>query len=158
MTGLLRNSDGSVLTQTVLDADTTTNDLGNNYTIGREVLEDFVLPGTNGVVSTRVKYADGDVITQAKKDANYAEPTVPGALSPNGGTTGGGTVVTITGTNLVPGQTTVTFGGTAATAVTVNAAGTSLTCVTPAKTAGAVTVVITTPAGSVTKTTAYTYS
>ena len=50
--------------------------------------------------------------------------------SPNNGPDTGGTSVTLTGTDFVTGQTTVTFGGNAATGVTVVTA-TSLTCTTP---------------------------
>ena len=64
-------------------------------------------------------------------------------------------MVTITGTNLT-GTSSVTFGGTAATTVTV-ASPTSVTCVTPAKPAGAVTVVLTTASGTATMPNAYTY-
>ncbi|MES2982476.1 MAG: IPT/TIG domain-containing protein [Verrucomicrobiota bacterium] len=81
-------------------------------------------------------------------------PTIT-SLGPVSGTTAGGTTVTITGTNLT-GTTAVTFGGTVATGVTVVSA-TSVTCVTPAKAAGAVNVVLTAPGGSVTKTAGYTF-
>jgi hypothetical protein len=83
-------------------------------------------------------------------------PTITGNLSPATGTTAGGTVVTINGTNLA-GTTGVTFGGTAGTSI-VNVSDTQVRVTTPAKTAGAVTVVLTTPAGSATKTTAFTFA
>lgn len=76
-------------------------------------------------------------------------------ISPATGTTLGGDTVTITGTKLLS-VTGVTFGGTAATSV-VASSDTTLTCVTPAKTAGAKDVVITTQGGSVTKTGFFTY-
>ena len=63
--------------------------------------------------------------------------------------------MTLTGANLT-GTTGVTFGGTAATSVTVVSA-TSVTCVTPAKAAGAVSVVVTTSGGNATLTNGYTY-
>ncbi len=73
-------------------------------------------------------------------------PTV-GSVSPTGGTTAGGTAVTITGTNFVAGAT-VSFGGAAATNVSV-ASATSITADTPADTpahaAGTVDVVVTNP-------------
>ena len=62
--------------------------------------------------------------------------------------------MTITGTNLA-GTSGVTFGGTAATSVVV-VNGTTVTCTTPAKAAGAVNVVLTTPGG--TATSGYTYN
>jgi hypothetical protein len=71
-----------------------------------------------------------------------ASPTVSG-VAPNSGPTGGGTNVTISGTNFVSGAT-VSFGGTAATNVTV-ASSTSITARTPAHAVGAVTVTVTNP-------------
>jgi uncharacterized protein with beta-barrel porin domain len=75
-------------------------------------------------------------------------------VAPNTGPSGGGTVVTLTGSNL-SGAASVTFGGTAAT-ITANTA-TSLTVTAPAHAAGAVDLVVTTPGGSVTQTASYTY-
>ena len=71
-------------------------------------------------------------------------PTVS-SVSPNSGSTAGGTAVTITGTNFVAGAT-VTFGGTAATNVAV-VNSTTITATTPAGSAGAVTVTVTNPSG-----------
>ena len=68
----------------------------------------------------------------------------------------GGTAVTITGTNFT-GATSITIGGIAPTAVTVVSA-TSITATTPAHAAGAVSVVVTTPAGTGTGTNLFTYS
>jgi hypothetical protein len=83
-----------------------------------------------------------------------AAPTVT-AVSPNSGTTAGGTGVTISGTNL-GGATTVTFGGTAATnVVVVNA--TTITATTPAHAAGAVDLVVTTQGGQATGNGIFTY-
>jgi hypothetical protein len=72
-------------------------------------------------------------------------PTVSG-VSPSSGPPGGGTVVTITGTNL-NGATAVRFGATNATAFAVNSA-TSITATAPAGAAGAVDVTVTTPTGT----------
>ncbi|MGD0080192.1 MAG: IPT/TIG domain-containing protein, partial [Methanoregula sp.] len=83
------------------------------------------------------------------------QPTFASILPVNG-TTAGGTVVTITGTGFT-GATSVTFGGNAATSVMV-VNSTAVTAVTPAGTAGAVNVIITTPGGSATGTNAYTYT
>jgi hypothetical protein len=84
-------------------------------------------------------------------------PTVTG-VSPSAGPTGGGTSVTITGTNLT-GATGVAFGSTAATSFTVNSA-TQITATAPAGTAGTVDVTVTTPGGTSTTSTAdqYTYA
>lgn len=70
----------------------------------------------------------------------------PGAMTvtdvdPKMGVIAGGTAVTITGTNFY-GSPTVTFGGTAATSV-VRVSATEITCVTPAKSAALVNVVVT---------------
>ncbi len=70
-------------------------------------------------------------------------PTVNASLSPNQGPGSGGTAITITGTGFVSGGSLgVTFGGNAATAVTVVNA-TTITCTTPAHTSGVVDVVVT---------------
>ena len=72
-------------------------------------------------------------------------PTVT-SVSPNKGTTAGGTVVTITGTNL-SGATEVKFGTTAATGVEVKSA-TEVKATSPAHAAGTVDVTVTTPGGT----------
>jgi len=82
-------------------------------------------------------------------------PTVT-TVTPNTGVPGGSTAIALVGTNFT-GATGVTFGGTAATSVVV-VDDTHITCVTPAHAAGAVDVVVTTPAGSGTKTGGYTYA
>lgn len=66
-------------------------------------------------------------------------------ISPNQGSTGGGTLVTITGTNL-SGTTAVRFGTKAATSVT-NVSPTQVTAVSPSGT-GSVGVTVTTPGGT----------
>ena len=83
-----------------------------------------------------------------------AQPTVT-SVSPNSGTTAGGTAVTITGTNFAAGAT-VTFGSAAATNVVV-VSGTKITATTPAGSAGAVTVTVTVSGQSGSLTSAYTY-
>lgn len=79
---------------------------------------------------------------------NYTYQDVPAvtAISPATGPAAGGTLVTITGTNL-GGATAVTFGGTAATAFTVVNA-TTITATSPAHAAGTVDILVTTPAGT----------
>jgi len=69
-------------------------------------------------------------------------PTVS-SITPDKGTTNGGTSVTITGSRFQAGAT-VTFGGNSAMSITVVNA-TTLTCDTPAGTEGAVDVVVTNP-------------
>jgi hypothetical protein len=82
-------------------------------------------------------------------------PTIT-TISPNSGSINGGTAVTITGTNFVAGAT-LTFGGTAATNVTV-VSSTSMTATTPAHAAGAVNVVVSESSGSATLTNGFTYT
>lgn len=84
-----------------------------------------------------------------------SDPPTITSITPNTGSTAGGTSVVIAGTNLL-GATVVTFGGTTATSIVIT--DTAITCATPAKTAGAKDVVVTTPAGSVTSTGGYTYA
>ena len=76
--------------------------------------------------------------------ASTAPPTIA-SVSPNTGPMAGGTAVTIAGTNFAAGAT-VTFGGGAATGVSVTAS--SITATTPAHAAGAVSVVVTNPGGA----------
>jgi acid phosphatase len=79
------------------------------------------------------------------------------SVSPSSGPAAGGTTVTISGTGFAVGAT-VTFGGTAATNVTV-AGSTTITAVTPAHASGAVNVVVTNPGGqSATSTNGYSYA
>lgn len=86
-----------------------------------------------------------------------AAPTIT-TVSPATGPLGGTNSVVITGTNFIglSGAGAVTFGGTNATSYVVNS-GTQITAVAPARTSGAVSIVVTAAGGSVTKTTAYTY-
>ena len=74
-------------------------------------------------------------------------PTIA-SLSPNSGTTLGGTTVTISGANLT-GASSVTFGGVAATSFVV-VSGTSITAVTPSGAEGPQTVAVTTAGGTAT--------
>ena len=83
-------------------------------------------------------------------------PTVT-SVSPNSGSTSGGTTVTITGTDFAAGAT-VSFAGTAASNVTVTST-TSITASTPAHSIGSVDVVVANPDGqSGTLTSGFTYT
>ena len=84
-----------------------------------------------------------------------AGPTVTG-VSPNSGSTAGGTAVTITGTNFATGAT-VTIGGPAATGVVVMNSMT-IAATTPAGIAGAATVTVTTNGQSASLTNGFTYT
>jgi hypothetical protein len=81
--------------------------------------------------------------TAKQPPATGRKPAIT-AINPATGPAAGGTPVTIAGTGFVAGAQ-VTFGGTAATAVTVAGGGTSLTAVTPAHPAGAVDVEVVNP-------------
>ncbi len=96
-----------------------------------------------GAVSVIVTNTDAQSNTLAggyTYAAPHPAPTVT-AITPNSGTTNGGTAVTITGTGFLAGAS-VKLGGTSATSVTV-ANGTAITAITPAHVAGAVSVMIT---------------
>jgi outer membrane autotransporter protein len=82
------------------------------------------------------------------------DPTVI-SVSPHSGTTEGGTAVTITGRNLT-GATAVRFGGTPVTSFTV-VDRTTITATTPPHAAGGVNVQVTTPGGTATGFSLYTY-
>jgi hypothetical protein len=99
-----------------------------------------------GTVDVRVTTAGGTSAVSPPGDSftYLAAPTVS-VVSPSSGPAAGGTGVTITGTNFVPGAT-VSFGGTAATGVHVNS-GTSISATSPAG-AGTVDVTVTTPGGT----------
>jgi hypothetical protein len=110
-----------------------------------------------GAVTVQVRNSS-TLIGQLTNGFTYTSgtPTVT-AVSPNSGTTGGGTPVTITGTNFISGAT-VRFAGTQATSVVV-VNSTTITAVTPARsTTGSVTVEVRNPnnlAGQ--RTNAFTY-
>ncbi len=112
---------------------------------------------TNGstLYVTLYSLVAGQWLSNAYTYVSGALPTVS-SVSPNSGSTLGGTAVTITGTNFAAGAT-VTFAGTAATnVVVVNS--TTITATTPAGSAGAVTVTVTNPgAQSGSLTNGYTY-
>jgi hypothetical protein len=95
-----------------------------------------------GAVSVVVKNPDGQTGTRPNAFTYVAPPTVT-SLTPTTGSTNGGTSVTITGTGFVAGAT-VSFGGTPATAATVNSS-TKITTTTPAHVFGAVDVTVTNP-------------
>ncbi len=92
----------------------------------------FTTPGTNSA-------GDGDWVLVLESG-----PTLS-SVTPTTGPTAGGTAVTLTGTNFQEGAT-VSFGGSAATGVTV-VNSTTITATTPAHAAGAVNVAVTNPTG-----------
>ncbi|OAX49890.1 Endo-1,4-beta-xylanase A [Paenibacillus sp. AD87] len=101
--------------------------------------------GSAGTVDVTVTTPGGTSATSAADQYTYhAEPTITN-MSPTSGPTSGGTIVTLTGTNLTD-ATAVKFGATAAS-YTVNSA-TQITATAPAGSAGTVDVTVTTPGGT----------
>ena len=104
-----------------------------------------VAPAGTGTVDVTVSTPGGTSAASAADQFSYVPlPTVT-KVSPNKGPTGGGTSVTITGTNFTANAT-VDFGTTGATGITVSSA-TSITAIAPAGT-GAVDVTVSTPGGA----------
>lgn len=158
----IRNANGDRITKTQFAAlMSAVPNPATRYTVTEEVFQDYnPTPdddSASGFESSQRKlFVPGaSTFTQADVDALFAAATF-GSISPATGGTAGGTAVTIKGTNLA-GLTGVTFGGTAATAVVVHDA-TTVTCVTPAKTAGAVAVVLQDDSGNVSTASAFTYA
>ena len=116
----------------------------------------FTPPGTSGARDVVITNIDGPAVTATGAFTYVAPPTFT-SITPNSGSTLGGTTVTIVGTNFVNGIG-VTIGGAAATNVNVVNA-THITAFTPPGTIGvARDVVITNQYGqTVTGTGAYTY-
>ncbi|WJY42595.1 IPT/TIG domain-containing protein [Streptomyces sp. P9-2B-2] len=104
-----------------------------------------------GPVSVSVTTAGG---TNNGLSYTYIDAPTIVSLNPTAGPASGGTVVTITGTNLSTTQS-VTFDGTLAPFSVLS--DTSLSVVTPAGTAGAVDVTVTTSGGSATAAGGFTY-
>ena len=123
---------------------------GATVTFGGTAATNVVVVSATQITATTPAHAAGAVtvtVTVSGQSANltngytYVAPPTVSSVSPNSGTTAGGTAVTITGTNFAAGAT-VTFGSTAATNVVV-ASATQITATVPAGSAGAVTVTIT---------------
>jgi hypothetical protein len=149
-TGLTSGGTVVSITGTSLTGATTVNFGGNaatSFTVNSATSVTATSPaGSAGVVDVTVTTPSGTSATSAADQFTYlAPPTVTG-VSPNNGRTAGGTVVSITGTNLT-GATAVNFGANVATSVTVNSA-TSITATSPASSTGVVDVTVITPSGT----------
>ncbi|MFM9903961.1 MAG: beta strand repeat-containing protein, partial [Pyrinomonadaceae bacterium] len=120
-----------------------------------------LVPSTNGYLGAAALHSTGaSAIITAEFDQIYftgtAAPTVT-SISPASGPAAGGTAVTITGTNLT-GASAVTIGGAVASSIVVAGDGLSLTAVTGARAAASgQSVVVTTPGGTNTANTLYSY-
>jgi hypothetical protein len=98
--------------------------------------------GSAGTVDITVTTPSGTSSTSVSDHFTYSSVSAPTvtAVSPNTGSTAGGTVVTVTGTNFT-GATTVTFGGVPATSFSV-VSSTSISAVAPSEAAGTVDIVV----------------
>ena len=111
-----------------------------------------VSPGGTGSVTVSLTTPGGEVVSPT--EFTYVPPPTVSGISPSSGPSGGGTTVTLTGTNL-SGTYLVQFGTSTATDVTV-VSPTEVTAVSPGGT-GSVTVSLTTPGGEVVSPTEFTY-
>ncbi len=112
-----------------------------------------------GFVTVRATNPDNQVASLPGGFEYRVPPSITTTIPPSG-STNGGTLITVYGSNFAGGASgaTVTIGGTPGTAVTVNPAGTELRATTPAGTAGTVNVVVTNPDTlTATQTGGYTY-
>ncbi len=127
-----------------------------------DIIEDQIVSATGSYSAVApLSYSSAWVMQMATFRASGQGGSNPApivsSIAPTSGTASGGTPVTITGTGFLSGAT-VSFGGTAATGVTV-VNSTSITATTPAHAAGAVNVVVTnTDAQTGTLTNGYTYN
>lgn len=106
-------------------------------------------PAPTGTVNVTVTTAGGTSATSADDEfTTTSPPPAPtvSAVSPASGSTAGGTMVTVTGTDFTAGVT-VDFGSAPATDVTVGSA-TSVSAVSPAAAAGTVDVTVTSSGGT----------
>lgn len=108
-------------------------------------------PPARGTTASRI---DAFTVNALTNDPGTSAPTLA-SVTPASGPAGGGTSFTITGTAF-SGATSVTVGGVAATNVTVIDA-TTLTATTPAGSPGVAAIAVTTPAGTGTLPSAFTY-
>jgi hypothetical protein len=151
----LHQANDTRLTKTALDGLTTVPDEPDPFVVlPQDIYEHFTLPGEDGKSGRKLAFNAGQVVRQSEIDRFYPAVTID-LISPATGPAAGGTVVTITGTNLHL-ATGVTFGGTSGTAFAVANDGLSLVVTSPAKTAGAHNVVVQADSGDVTETGGFT--
>jgi phosphatidylserine/phosphatidylglycerophosphate/cardiolipin synthase-like enzyme len=103
---------------------------------------DQIVLSPNAYLNSPPGLARNDSTILARSDGGGGDPAPTiASVSPDSGSTQGGTAVTINGSNFLANAS-VTFGGAAAASVNVTGA-TSLTAVTPARAAGSVNVTVT---------------
>jgi hypothetical protein len=100
-----------------------------------------------GTVDVRVITPAGTSPVSPTAKFEYGPLPAIFSMSPTSGSTAGGTLVTLTGVNFT-GATEVTFGSVPGTGLTVLNSGTQITITSPARTAGTVSVRVTTGAGT----------
>jgi hypothetical protein len=137
--------------------------IGTSAATGESVLTSTaiscVIPAraSTGTVNVTITNTDAQVGTLINGFTYVPSSPTVSNISPSSGSELGGTLVTLTGTNMTH-VISVTFGGTAATNETITS-DTEMTCVTPAGTTGARNVVLTTSFDtSATVTNGYTYT
>ncbi|MDA8081470.1 MAG: IPT/TIG domain-containing protein, partial [Actinomycetota bacterium] len=103
-----------------------------------------------GVVDVRVVSSLGESATSSADQFTYIAPVTSAptvtAVSPNSGTTAGGTTVTITGTNFT-GATVVAFGASTGVSFAI-VSSTTISATSPVGSAGPVDITVTTPSGT----------
>lgn len=147
-------ADGTILNETELLALTTEESTTVIRTVNEDIFQKFTQPGGAFEGSTKLLFHDGQEVPESEIEALFETATITN-ISPASGPAAGGTVVTITGTNLA-GVEGVTFGGTAGTALQ-RVSNTQIKITTPAKAAAAYTVAVLDDAGTVSQASGYTY-
>jgi len=120
---------------------------GSNVTVINPTSLTFITPAhAAGAANVTVTTPGG---TSSPSTYTYVAPPTIATLSPNTGLMGGGTLVSVSGSNFVAGSTSVTIGGVSIPAGSVIVANpTSLTFTTPAHAAGATNVTVSTAGGT----------
>ncbi|MBJ7387853.1 MAG: IPT/TIG domain-containing protein, partial [Sphingomonadaceae bacterium] len=138
------------------------NTPGTSFSVVSPTQITVTTPATSNIGSQNVTISSPGGTSLANADSKFmftssliAAPTIS-AVSPNSGTTAGGTSVTITGANF-GGAASVRFGAVAATSFVANSA-TQITAVAPAGSEGAVDISVTALGGTVTSNGAFTYN
>ena len=126
-----------------------------SFTVVSSTSVTVVTPSGSAGVKNVVLTTPGGTATKYGSFTYVGVPTIT-TINPNTGILAGGTTITITGTNLL-NTSSVTVGGVAATSFTV-VSSTSVTVVTPSGSAGVKNVVLTTPGGTATATSSFTYT
>jgi IPT/TIG domain len=120
--------------------------LAASFTVGSATRITAVTPAGTGTVRVTVTTSEGTSTQNVTFSYVTAAVPVLTGVVPGSGPTSGGTTVTLTGTDL-SGVTAVSFGSTPAASFTVGS-DTRITAVSPAGSAGAVAVTVTSPGGT----------